>query len=86
MKEAIILDRLVGTIINNINPAKNQLDKHRELQEYEQNNWCLSTKEIDEIVGKNIEKRKVKTIALSVVGSLLLGKNQAIQIYSRLRN
>ena len=83
LKEAIILDRLVGTIINNINPAKNPLDKHRELQESEQNNWCLSTKEI---VGKNLEKRKVKTIALSVVGSLLLGKNQAIQIYSRLRN
>jgi hypothetical protein len=38
LKEAIILDRLVGTIINNINPAKNQLDKHRELQESEQNN------------------------------------------------
>lgn len=86
LKEAIILDRLVGTIINNINPAKNQLDKHRELQESEPNNWCLTTKEIEEIVGKNIEKRKVKTIALSVVGSLLLGKNQAIQIYSRLRN
>ena len=58
LKEAIILDRLVGAIINNINPAKSPLDKHRELQESEQNNWRLTTKEIEEIVGKKPRKKK----------------------------
>jgi len=58
LKEAIILDSLVGAIINNINPAKNPLDKHRQLQECEQNNWLLTTKEIEEIVGRKPRKKK----------------------------
>lgn len=62
----IILESLVGAIINNINPAKNPLDKHRQLQECEHNNWLLTTKEIEKIVGR--KPRKIKGENYCIIG------------------
>ncbi|MGB3510055.1 MAG: hypothetical protein WBA93_12595 [Microcoleaceae cyanobacterium] len=62
----MLLESLVGTIINNINPAKNAIKKHRELKECSQEKWLLTTKEIEEIVGR--KPRKMKGKNYSIIG------------------
>ena len=62
----ILLESLVGAIINNINPAKNSLQKHRELKECEQEKWLLTTKEVEEIVSR--KPRKIKGENHAIIG------------------
>ncbi|NET46512.1 hypothetical protein [Okeania sp. SIO2B3] len=54
----VLLESLVGVIINNLNPPKNPLEKNRALKECEQKNWLLTTKEIEEIVGRKPRKNQ----------------------------
>ncbi len=62
----VLLESLVGVIINNLNPPKNPLEKNRALKECEQENWLLTTKEIEEIVGR--KPRKMKGENYCVIG------------------
>jgi len=62
----VLLESLVGAIINNINPAKSSLQKHRDLQECEQEKWLLTTKEIEEIVGR--KPRKIQGENYGIMG------------------
>ncbi|NET14213.1 MAG: hypothetical protein F6K08_15930 [Okeania sp. SIO1H6] len=62
----VLLESLVGVIINNLNPPKNSLQKHRDLKECEQENWLLTTKEVEEIVGR--KPRKIKGESYCIIG------------------
>lgn len=62
----ILLESLVGAIINNINPGKNSIQKHRELKECEQEKWLLTTKEVEEIIGR--KPRKMKGESYAIIG------------------
>ncbi len=62
----ILLESLVGAIINNMNPVKNSLQKHRELKECEQEKWLLTTKEVEEIVSR--KPRKIKGENHAIIG------------------
>ena len=62
----VLLESLVWAIINNINPAKSSLQKHRDLKECEQEKWLLTTKEVEEIVGR--KPRKLKGENYCVIG------------------
>lgn len=60
----ILLESLVGVIISNLNPAKNSLQKHRDLKECEQEKWLLTTKEVEGIVGRKPRKMKGENHAI----------------------
>ncbi|NES69182.1 MAG: hypothetical protein F6K24_30120 [Okeania sp. SIO2D1] len=62
----VLLESLVGAIINNINPAKSSIQKYRELKECEQEKWLLTTKEVSEIVGR--KPRKIKGESSCIIG------------------
>ncbi|NEQ78246.1 MAG: hypothetical protein F6K23_37815 [Okeania sp. SIO2C9] len=62
----VLLESLVGVIINNLNPPKNPLEKNRALKECEQENLLLTTKEIEEIVGR--KPRKIQGESYCIIG------------------
>ena len=62
----VLLESLVGVIINNLNPPKNSLQKHRDLKKCEQEKWLLTTKEVEEIVGR--KPRKLKGESYCIIG------------------
>lgn len=63
---AMLLESLVGAIINNIHPSKNPLEKYRDLKECEQENWLLTTKDIEDLVGR--KPRKIKGQDYCLIG------------------
>ncbi len=54
----ILLESLIGAIIQNMNPLKNPLQKHLDLIKCEEQNLLLTTKEVEEIVGRKPRKMK----------------------------
>ncbi len=54
----MLLESLVGAIIQNMNPPKNPLQKHLDLIQCEEKKILLTTKEVEEIVGRKPRKKK----------------------------
>ncbi|NER01398.1 MAG: hypothetical protein F6K17_01520 [Okeania sp. SIO3C4] len=63
----VLLESLVGVIINNLNPPKNSIQKHRDLKECEQEKWLLTTKEVEEIIDR--KPRKLKGENYCIIGA-----------------
>lgn len=62
----MVLESLVGAIIQNMNPPKNPLQKHLDLIKCAENNILLTTKEVQEIVGR--KPRKIKGENHTIIG------------------
>jgi len=62
----MLLESLVGAIIQNMNPPKNPLQKHLDLIQCEEKKIILTTKEVEEIVGR--KPRKIKGENYGVIG------------------
>jgi hypothetical protein len=62
----MLLESLVGAIIQNISPPKNPLQKHLDLIKCDEKKILLTTKEIEEIVGR--KPRKIKGENYAIIG------------------
>ncbi|MEM9272372.1 MAG: hypothetical protein AAGA80_05335 [Cyanobacteria bacterium P01_F01_bin.143] len=62
----MLLESLVGAVIKNMNPPKNPLQKHLDLIKCEEKKILLTTKEVEEIVGR--KPRKIKGENYGIIG------------------
>ncbi|NET30350.1 hypothetical protein [Okeania sp. SIO1I7] len=62
----MLLESLVGAVIQNMNPPFNPLQKHLDLIKCEEKKILLTTKEVEEIIGR--KPRKIKGESYGIIG------------------
>lgn len=72
----ILLENIIGTIINNMSPREDSIQMHRDLKECSEEKWLLTSKELEKLIGRR--PRKLKNENYCVVGGwkfVLRGKS-----------